>query len=124
MKLLAFPLLADENIHPGVVNHLKQAGLDIVSVKEIGLAGKSDLAIMQFAFDQGRAILTHDSDFGRLTYMAQHDLLGIIFLRPGHIRPEFTIETLQYLESRSFDISTPFIVVAERVGKMIRVCPK
>jgi predicted nuclease of predicted toxin-antitoxin system len=121
MNPLALPLIADENIHPGVIDFLRQSGFDVVSVREVGLGGKSDAAIIQFAFAHGRIILTHDSDFGRLVFMRQTNLTGIIYLRPGHIRPEFTIATIQYLESRSFDIQLPFIIVAERSGESIRV---
>ena len=121
MNPLALPLLADENIHPGVVAYLQRAGFNIISVREAGLGGKSDSLILQFAADQGRVVLTHDSDFGRLKFLTDSKLTGIIYLRPGHIQPEFTIETLRYLRSRSFDLSIPFIIVAERQGGSVRV---
>lgn len=121
MNPLSFPLLADENIHPGVVDFLKEAGINVVTVREEGLGGKSDLAILRFAARQGRVILTHDNDFGRLMHLAPQELRGIIYLHPGHIRPEFTIDTLQFLASRTWDISPPFIIVAERTDEQIRV---
>ena len=44
MSLFDRPLLADENIHPGVVQALADRGVSVVSITEIGLAGASDVS--------------------------------------------------------------------------------
>lgn len=49
MNPLDFPLLTDENIHPEVVKHLRDQGIDVQSVTEVGLLGQSDLAILRYA---------------------------------------------------------------------------
>ena len=46
---------------------------------------------------------------------------GIIYLRPGHIRPTFTIQTLETLAAQSLDVTAPFIVVAERREDSVQV---
>jgi predicted nuclease of predicted toxin-antitoxin system len=118
---LAFPLLADENIHPDVIAFLRQQGYDIQSVVEEGLVGQSDLDVLQSAHRQGRVVLTHDSDFGTLVVAREEPFSGIIYLRPGHIRPTFTIQTLETLAAQSLDVMTPFIVVAERREDSVQV---
>ena len=44
-------------------------------------------------------------------------ITGIIYLRPGHIRPSFTIQTIEALAAQPLDVQPPFIVVAERATR-------
>jgi predicted nuclease of predicted toxin-antitoxin system len=66
VKALAFPLLADENVHPDVIVYLRKTGLDVESLTERGNFGLPDTQVLQQATETGRAVLTHDSDFGGL----------------------------------------------------------
>jgi predicted nuclease of predicted toxin-antitoxin system len=120
MRPLDFPLLADENIHPTVVNRLSTQGKNIVSCINKGLGGKTDVEILRYATLQGRVVLTHDSDFGRLTIRSGEPFVGIIYLRPGHIEPVFTMETLISLESM-VDTIPPFLIVAKRKNETVRI---
>ena len=47
MKALDFPLLADENVHPEVIEFLRKAGLDVDSIAEQGNFGLSDTEVLQ-----------------------------------------------------------------------------
>jgi predicted nuclease of predicted toxin-antitoxin system len=100
LKLRAFPLLADENLHGEVVAWLRQQGFDVLTVHEANLAGADDQAVLQLAFSQQRVVVTQDSDFGALAVVGQEPFLGIVYLRPGHILPDFTIGTLRTLLSQ------------------------
>lgn len=121
MKTLDFPLLADENIHPGVIAYLRQAGFDITSITEQGKFGLSDEEVLKLATDSGRVILTHDSDFGRLALLKDAKFIGIIYLRPGHIQAEFTIRSLLAIRDNAPDVAAPFILVAERAGDKVKI---
>lgn len=121
MSPLNFPLLADENIHPDVIAFLQQNGNDIQTVIGQGLVGQSDLVILRKGHEAGRVILTHDSDFGTLAILQEEPATGIIYLRPGHIRAEFTVETLKTIAAHSLEVQPPFIVVAERNGQTVRI---
>ena len=57
----------DENIPWASTTHLKRAGLDVVSVLEIG-AGMSDRDVLAYAVNETRALLTFDRDFGELIF--------------------------------------------------------
>ena len=120
MKALDFPLLADENVHPEVISFLRGLELDIVSIAEQGNFGLSDNEVLKQATDSDRVVLTHDSDFGGLALMGAK-FIGVIYLRPGHIRANFTIETLEAIQNRAPDVTPPFILVAERVGDTVRI---
>lgn len=121
MRLEGCAFLADENIHPGVVAFLRARGSDVLDVKEEGLEGSDDAKLMRLAVDQGRLILTHDSDFGALAVASGEPVIGIVYLRPGHIQPEFTIETLGVVLAQSLDVNPPFLLVAARSGLKVRV---
>jgi predicted nuclease of predicted toxin-antitoxin system len=120
VKPLDFPLLADENIHPEVINFLRQSGIDVVSIVELGKFGLSDVDVLQQATESGRIVLTHDSDFGGLALLGAN-FIGIIYLRPGHIRADFTSKILQVIRDSAPDVTPPFIVVAERVRNNVKI---
>jgi predicted nuclease of predicted toxin-antitoxin system len=118
---LDFALLADENIQRDVVTFLRQQGHDVQSLVEQELFGQSDIDILRVAHQQGRAVLTHDADFGTLAIAQDEPFTGIIYLRPGHIRASFTIETIETLAAQPLDVQPPFVVVAERRDQTVRV---
>lgn len=66
MRLGDLSLVADENVHPEVVQALRRQGFDVLDVKESGWIGSSDLEVLRRAFAENRIVLTHDSDFGKL----------------------------------------------------------
>lgn len=55
-------LLADENLDGNIVRALLRRinGLDLVRVQDLGLSGWDDPAILQWAAEQGRILVTHD----------------------------------------------------------------
>ena len=121
MNPLDFALLADENVQRDVVTFLRQQGYDVQSLPEEELFGQSDADVLRIAHEQGRVVLTHDSDFGTLAIAQNEPFTGIIYLRPGHIRASFTIQTIETLAAQPLDVQPPFIVVAERRDQTVRV---
>ena len=63
-------LVADENFNNDIVRGLlrKKPDLDIVRVQEVGLRGADDPAILAWAANEGRVVLTHDA--ATMTYYA------------------------------------------------------
>ena len=120
MRVFDFPILADENVHPEVIEYLRQAGLDVDSIAEQGNFGLSDTEVLRQATEAERIVLTHDSDFGGLALMGAK-FIGIIFLRPGHIRADFTIKTLEAIRDNAPEVTPPFILVAERTGDIVKI---
>ncbi len=121
MNPLAFPILADENISNDVVRFLRKKGGDVQSVLEQGLIGQSDQIVLHRAYQSGRVVLTHDSDFGSLAIAQNQSFVGIVYLRPGHIRGEITTQTLEFIAQQQLTVQPPFIVVAARTKQTIRV---
>jgi predicted nuclease of predicted toxin-antitoxin system len=121
MNPLAFPLLADENLDPAVVAELRSRGHDVQTVSALGLGGSTDRALMRLALGAGRVIITHDSDFGALAIRDGEPLLGIIHLRPGHIQASVVLSMLDTILSMPIDAKPPFLLVADRRGRRVRV---
>jgi predicted nuclease of predicted toxin-antitoxin system len=121
VKLRDFPLLTDENIHPTAVTHLRSEGCDVLDVRESGLIGADDAALLQRACAQNRVVVTHDKDFGALSIARLEPMVGVVFLRPGHIDPRFTIETLRVIFAQDLDLEPPFILVAKRSGAAVNI---
>ena len=121
MKLSDFGLLTDENIHAAVVAELRAMGFDVHDVRENGLFGWDDSALLQLAHSQSRAVVTHDSDFGTLTVARLEPFIGIVYLRPGHIDPQFTIESLRLVAAQGLELVPPFIVVAKRTANSVTI---
>ena len=56
------PLLSDENVNGAIVGGLlrREPAFDLVRVQDVGLLEEDDPAILQWAADNGRILLTHD----------------------------------------------------------------
>jgi predicted nuclease of predicted toxin-antitoxin system len=109
----------DENIHPDVVVHLRGRGFDVLDVREQGWMGRSDAALLEEAYREGRIVLTHDGDFGTLALLGQRSIVGIVRVRPGHVRARVTIEAVDRLLALDLDPSPPFLVVVQ--GGLVRL---
>lgn len=121
MKLRDFALLTDENLDPDVVQWLIDTGFDVLDVCRAGLQGTTDVDLLRRAVAEQRLIVTHDADFGTLAIHQGEPVVGIIFLRPGHIDPQFTIGSLTSIMNLDPDLTPPFILVASRSGSQVTV---
>ncbi len=68
---------ADENVSVAVCAVLRRRGIDVVSVRDAGLLGRSDAEQFSFAIREKRALITHDGDFLILAKNREH--CGILF---------------------------------------------
>ena len=121
MKLRDFGLLTDENLDPDVVRWLMDAGFDVRDVCLAGLQGSTDGELLRCAVAENRVIVTHDADFGTLAILQAAPVIGLVFLRPGHIDPSFTIGTLGSILAADPDVTPPFILVARRTGDKVAI---
>lgn len=62
-------LLVNENVARTVIQELRKRGHDVLSVKEL-MCGAADDTILARARAEKRIVLTHDKDFGELTFRA------------------------------------------------------
>ncbi|MGE3491073.1 MAG: DUF5615 family PIN-like protein, partial [Vicinamibacterales bacterium] len=86
----------------------------IETVAELGLAGAADSLILERAVAEGRIVLTHDPDFGRLAVQGSSISTGVVFLRPGHISSAIVLAALEAANTAAGDLSTPFLLTVEQ----------
>lgn len=106
-----------------MVQHLRNIGFDVFDIRQQNLTGISDREILQISHQQNRVIVTQDSDFGTLIFTEKIDFIGIVYLRPGHFRSSFHIQTIDAIIKENIEIEQPFIIVAEKkeLGINIRI---
>ena len=121
MKIRDFQLFADENLLRGIVGFLRDESFNVEWVIEEGLEGSKDIELMPIAFEEGRVIITQDSDFGTLAFTKGEPYIGIIYLRPGHYPSDKHIESLSVLLSENPDLHPPFIITIYNSGSSIRI---
>lgn len=71
-------LYMDENLSPEIANQLRLRGIDVVSVRDLGLLGDSDENHLVRALEMGRVLVTCDADF-LIMSATQIEHAGIIF---------------------------------------------
>jgi len=59
-------ILADENVHTDIIQGLNQANLEVLSIRDIGLAGHKDREILEYSEQNDLILLSGDKDFGGL----------------------------------------------------------
>lgn len=121
MRLREFRLLTDENVHPEVIDWLRMTGFEVKTSFEAGLLGRDDSQVLRLASTEQRVVLTHDRDFGELAIARQEPILGVVYLRPGHVQASFTIGSLDVLLAKDPEVNAPFIVVVQRDGEHVRI---
>jgi predicted nuclease of predicted toxin-antitoxin system len=121
MRLNDVRFIADENIHNNVIDFLRERGFEVKSASDDDLAGGLDIDLLSLASETHRGIITHDSDFGTLVYTQNQPYYVILFVRPGHFDPNFTIETLAKLIDEDIEINPPTLITTKRVGDGITV---
>ncbi len=85
---------ADEHVPLAVSRELKRRGIDILTVQEIKLRGRSDREQLHYASRQERVIITHDSDFLILVRKEKIEHHGILFFT-SQVKIGKTIEEIE-----------------------------
>lgn len=89
--------LLDQNLSPKTVLFLRKLGVSVVDVREVGLAGKSDDEIYEYALRESFVLVTFDHEFG-YKCVARGDLQGLIIIR---LHPQ-TLELIHSMLERFF----------------------
>lgn len=62
------PLLTNENFPAPALRRLRELGFDVVAVSEV-MPGADDEAVLSFARESGRWLVTFDRDYGELVFL-------------------------------------------------------
>ncbi len=73
-------ILADEHIHNFIITTLREAGFEVISVRERA-AGVKDEEVIKMALQNNWLLLTQDKDFGEWVFAHHIENLTVLFLR-------------------------------------------
>jgi len=79
--------LLDMGLARSTADFLRRRGYDAVHLREQGLQRMDDHDIVSKARAEGRVILTHDLDFGRIIALSQSHLPSVVTFRLSNMQP-------------------------------------
>ncbi len=117
--------LLDQNLSARLVTLLTDAGHDAVHVAELGLSRADDRTILDRAAEEGRVLISADTDFGALIARAHRRRPSLILLRRERPRraPAQATLLLGHLDRLAADLDEGAIVVLEEARIRIRRLP-
>lgn len=59
-------ILADENVHIDIIHRLRQNNYEVLSARDVGLAGHKDREILQYSEEHNLILISGDKNFGGL----------------------------------------------------------
>ena len=115
--------LLDQDVYEKTAAVMIQWGHDVIRANEAGLSEAGDEAILQFAQEQERVLLTRDRDFGNLVFLKGMGA-GVLYLRmlPSTIE-SIHAELKTVLLKHATEVLSRSFVVIKPDGHRIRRIP-
>jgi len=107
--------LVDECLSVRLAGMLTTAGHDAIHVFDCGLSGQPDEQVLARAADDGRVLLSADTDFGEILARTQAPIPSVILFRRANQSPDALLPVLlANLEPIAEDLEKgAFVVIAE-----------
>jgi predicted nuclease of predicted toxin-antitoxin system len=116
--------LLDMGLARSTAHFLRHQGHDTVHLREQGLQRLDDYSIVQKARAEGRVILTHDLDFGRIVALSQSHLPSVITFRLSNMQPSSVNHyVVQVLDRFAETLETGALVSVSEQAIRVRPLP-
>lgn len=117
--------LIDANLSPHLVSLLASDGHDAVAVREIGLSQATDDEVVDYAANDDRIVVSHDTDFGALlAYRGLTRPSFILFRSSDPITPDQQSNLIiSNLDTFADELENGAIVVFARARLRVRRLP-
>ena len=116
-------ILADENVHGDVVQRLREANFEVLSVQDIGMPGHKDREILEYSEKHGLILLSGDKDFGGLIEFGTLWGRGrVVLLRYRLINVNQMVNDIVEViecEAETLRAGDPFVIVLSESGYRI-----
>lgn len=114
--------LIDENLAPRLASELVGAGHDAVHVSNLGLRSSPDQEILKVAFNQGRILISCDTDFGQLIERDSADSPSLVLIRrmSDYRVKAILARVLELLSVHSEVLTSGGIVVVDGLRERVR----
>lgn len=111
-------LLADENIRFDLIESVRAAGFEVISILE-SCPGVTDEEVLNFASQKCAVLLTNDKDFGNMVYRLKIPNHGIILLRTPELASIEVFKILiEVLENKTVDLHDSFTVITDQAVRI------
>ena len=112
------------NISPLSVKRLRDRGWDIFRVSEVMEPSAEDTAILEFARQGNRVIITQDLDFSKLLALRGFDKPSLINIRMGNPTPEIVATKVQeVIEALAPELASGIVVTIDEYSIRFRSLP-
>lgn len=116
--------LADMNISPLSVKRLRDRGWDIFRVCEVMEHSSKDTAILEFARQENRVIITQDLDFSKLLALRGFEKPSLANIRLGNPTPEIVATKVQeVMEALAPELASGIVVTIDENSIRFRSLP-
>ena len=117
--------LLDENQSPLLVSLLASLGHNVVHVRDLGLSSAADVVVLAVASEQGRVLISSDTDFGELLAESNASAPSVVlFRRQGQRRAAELVKLLSAnLGAIAEDLETGALVVIDADRIRVRRLP-
>ena len=95
---MSLRFITDEDVPRSTARVLSDAGFDAVDVRDVGLRGKSDAEVFEYAQHENRLLITCDMGFSNILNFPPLENQGILVIR---ISDHESVETFNYEVLRS-----------------------
>jgi predicted nuclease of predicted toxin-antitoxin system len=115
---MSLRFITDEDVPRSTARVLRDAGFDSVDVRDVGLRGKSDSVIFEYAQRENRLIITCDMGFSNILNFSPSENHGILVVRIPDSEPidVFNQEVLRAVQEVGDNLARHLAIV--EVGKV------
>jgi predicted nuclease of predicted toxin-antitoxin system len=115
---MSLRFITDEDVPRSTARVLRNAGFDSVDVRDVGLRGKSDAVIFEYAQRENRLIITCDMGFSNILNFPPSKNHGILVVRIPDSEPidAFNREVLRAVQEVGDNLARHLAIV--EVGKV------
>jgi predicted nuclease of predicted toxin-antitoxin system len=116
--------LANMNISPLTVGDLRRLGWSIVRVSEIMDSKSKDIAILTYAREHNKVVITQDLDFSSLLALGGYEKPSVINLRFENAKPDFiTNRIIAIVKEFEKDLDEGIVVSVDEISARYRNLP-
>jgi predicted nuclease of predicted toxin-antitoxin system len=116
-------LVADESVDARLIQRLRDAGLDVLAVRETH-SGLADRDVLVLARTRRRVLLTEDSDFGEWVFAHREPTSGVVFLRYGHAdREAMSRSAARLIQLQGHALYGAFTTITPKKTRIRRINP-
>jgi predicted nuclease of predicted toxin-antitoxin system len=117
--------LVDQNQSPLLADYLREAEHDAVHTAELGLSRADDTDLILLARNEGRIVISGDTDFGALLALANETTPSVILFRQrrGRTAAARASLLLSHLSDITPDLEAGSVIIFEDARIRIRKLP-